>query len=48
MKEDGHARTVLVIEDDDELAEVVRQVLHDAGYSVAIVRHGAAALASSS
>lgn len=35
---------MLVIDDDDELAEVVRQVLREAGYSVATVRHGAAAL----
>jgi two-component system response regulator MtrA len=39
----GHAR-VLVIDDDDALAEVVRELLRDAGYSVATVRHGAAAL----
>src|SRR6202008_3560707 len=44
MKQDGELRKVLVIDDDDELAEVVRQVLRDAGYSVATVRHGAAAL----
>jgi CheY-like chemotaxis protein len=44
MKQNGEARRVLVVDDDDELAEVVRQVLHDAGYSVATVRHGAAAL----
>ena len=31
-------------DDDDDLADVVRQVLRDAGYSVATVRHGAAAL----
>lgn len=37
-------RKVLVIDDDDALAEVVRQVLREAGYSVATVRHGAAAL----
>jgi len=35
---------VLVIDDDDALADVVRQLLRDAGYSVATVRHGAAAL----
>ncbi|HUQ41465.1 MAG TPA: response regulator [Candidatus Limnocylindrales bacterium] len=40
----GHARKILVIDDDDQLADVVRQVLRDAGYSVATVRHGAAAL----
>ena len=44
MKQDGEGRRVLVVDDDDELAEVVRQVLRDAGYSVATVRHGAAAL----
>lgn len=44
MKQDGEPRKVLVIDDDDELVEVVRQVLRDAGYSVATVRHGAAAL----
>jgi CheY-like chemotaxis protein len=40
----GHSRKVLVVDDDDQLADVVRQVLRDAGYSVATVRHGAAAL----
>jgi len=35
---------VLVIDDDDALADVVRELLRDAGYSVATVRHGAAAL----
>ena len=44
MKQDGDPRKVLVIDDDDELVEVVRQVLRDAGYAVATVRHGAAAL----
>ena len=44
MKQDGETRKVLVIDDDDELVEVIRQVLRDAGYSVATVRHGAAAL----
>ena len=44
MKQVGGAHKVLVIDDDDELADVVRQVLRDAGYSVATVRHGAAAL----
>lgn len=44
MKHGGNPRKVLVIDDDDELVEVVRQVLRDAGYSVATVRHGAAAL----
>ena len=32
------------MDDDDELADIVRQVLRDAGYSVATVHHGAAAL----
>lgn len=44
MKQIGSARRVLVVDDDDELADAVRQVLRDAGYSVATVRHGAAAL----
>lgn len=44
MKQNGAQHKILVIDDDDELAEVVRQVLRDAGYSVATVRHGAAAL----
>ena len=44
MKHNGDLRKILVIDDDDELADVVRQVLRDAGYSVATVRHGAAAL----
>jgi DNA-binding response OmpR family regulator len=43
VKENGHRR-VLVVDDDDDLADVVRQVLRDAGFSVATVRHGAAAL----
>ena len=44
MKDNGSVRKILVVDDDDELADVVRQVLRDAGYSVATVRHGAAAL----
>ncbi|TMB75518.1 MAG: response regulator, partial [Chloroflexi bacterium] len=44
MKRNGETRKVLLIDDDDELAEVLRQVLRDAGHSVATVRHGAAAL----
>ena len=44
MRQNGELKKVLVIDDDDELADVVRQVLRDAGYSVATVRHGAAAL----
>ncbi len=44
MKHHGEPKRILVIDDDDELADVVRQALRDAGYSVATVRHGAAAL----
>lgn len=44
MKQNGELRKVLVIDDDDQLADVVRQVLRDSGYSVATVRHGAEAL----
>jgi CheY-like chemotaxis protein len=44
MGQNGESRKVLVVDDDDALAEVVRQVLRDAGHSVATVRHGAAAL----
>ena len=40
----GHLGKILVVDDDDQIADVVRQVLRDAGYSVATVRHGAAAL----
>ena len=40
----GALRKVLVIDDDDSVADVAREVLRDAGYSVATVRHGAAAL----
>jgi two-component system chemotaxis response regulator CheY len=40
----GHHPRVLVIDDDDELAEVMRQALRESGYAVATVRHGAAAL----
>ena len=40
----GHLGKVLVVDDDDQVADVVRQVLRDAGYSVATVKHGAAAL----
>jgi two-component system chemotaxis response regulator CheY len=40
----GHHPRVLVIDDDDELAEVLRQALRESGYAVATVRHGAAAL----
>ena len=41
---DGAVRKVLVVDDDDSVADVAREVLRDAGYSVATVRHGAAAL----
>ena len=44
MKREAAGRKVLLVDDDDELAEVVRKVLRDAGYSVATVRDGAAAL----
>jgi len=44
MKRNGEPRKVLVVDDDDELADVIRQSLRDSGYSVATVRHGAAAL----
>ncbi len=44
MKQNGHQRRILVVDDDDDLADTVRQVLRDAGYSAATVRHGAAAL----
>ena len=40
----GHLGKILVVDDDDDIADTVRQVLRDAGYSVATVRHGAAAL----
>jgi CheY-like chemotaxis protein len=40
----GHLPRVLLVDDDDDLADVLRQTLHDAGYAVATVRHGAAAL----
>ena len=44
MDENGHHRRVLIVDDDDELAEVLRQALRESGYAVATVRHGAAAL----
>ncbi len=44
MRRDGELRKILVVDDDDDLAEVLGQVLRDGGYSVATVRHGAAAL----
>lgn len=37
-------RRVLVIDDDDDVAEVLRDALSMDGFSVATVRHGAAAL----
>jgi two-component system chemotaxis response regulator CheY len=40
----GHHPRVLLVDDDDELAEVLRQALRESGYAVATVRHGAAAL----
>jgi CheY-like chemotaxis protein len=40
----GHQRRVLIVDDDDELADVLRQALRESGYAVATVRHGAAAL----
>jgi CheY-like chemotaxis protein len=44
VDQNGHHPRVLVVDDDDELAEVVRQALRESGYAVATVRHGAAAL----
>jgi DNA-binding response OmpR family regulator len=44
ISQNGHHQRVLVVDDDDELAEVLRQALRDSGYAVATVRHGAAAL----
>ena len=44
MKQVSGPHKILVIDDDDELSDVVRQVLREAGYAVASVRHGAAAL----
>jgi len=35
---------VLVVDDDDDVASLVREVLHEAGYAVATAIHGAAAL----
>lgn len=46
----GHDRStgarprVLVVDDDDAVCELLRQVLTDEGYAVATVPHGAAAL----
>ena len=44
IAQNGHHPRVLVVDDDDELADVLRQALRDSGYAVATVRHGAAAL----
>jgi DNA-binding response OmpR family regulator len=44
LQGNGHHPRVLVVDDDDELAEVLRQALRESGYAVATVRHGAAAL----
>ncbi len=44
MKQGSEPPRILVVDDDDDLADAVRQVLRDAGFSVATVRHGAAAL----
>jgi len=42
--QDGHLPRVLLVDDDDDLADALRQSLHDAGFAIATVRHGAAAL----
>jgi DNA-binding response OmpR family regulator len=42
--QNGRHPRVLIVDDDDELAEVLRQALRESGYAVATVRHGAAAL----
>lgn len=44
IERNGHHPRVLIVDDDEELAEVLRQALREAGYAVATVRHGAAAL----
>lgn len=44
VSQNGHHPRVLVVDDDDELAEVLRQALRESGYAVATVGHGAAAL----
>jgi two-component system chemotaxis response regulator CheY len=43
-RHNGHHPRVLIVDDDDELAEVLHQTLRESGYAVATVRHGAAAL----
>jgi DNA-binding response OmpR family regulator len=44
LAQNGHHPRVLIVDDDDQLAEVLRQALRESGYAVATVRHGAAAL----
>jgi two-component system response regulator AdeR len=44
IAQNGHHPRVLLVDDDDELADVLRQALRESGYAVATVRHGAAAL----
>jgi CheY-like chemotaxis protein len=44
VQQRGHHPRVLIVDDDDELADVLRQALRESGYAVATVRHGAAAL----
>ena len=44
IAQNGYHPRVLVVDDDDELADVLRQALRESGYAVATVRHGAAAL----
>jgi len=44
VEQNGHHPRVLVVDDDDELADVLRQALRESGYAVATARHGAAAL----
>ena len=42
--QNGHHPRVLIVDDDHQLADVLRQALRESGYAVATVRHGAAAL----
>jgi two-component system chemotaxis response regulator CheY len=44
MRKQGELQRVLVIDDDDDLADALREVIRDFGYSVAVARHGADAL----
>ena len=44
LDRNGQHPRVLIVDDDDELSEVLRQALRESGYAVATVRHGAAAL----